>query len=111
MKKRRQTAETKNTTAPFVAQGAGAPGGPLPWLQVAPFFLVIAALASVASVMVLARVFNVGEARLVIGILLGTFVASRWLAQPYTRSRPIMSGTVWVISQVVLVGLLYLTLP
>lgn len=106
MKKRHSSAEAKRPAVPVAAE-SGAP----PWLEVTPFFLVIAALASFAAFIVLTRVFNMGETRLVISVLLGVFVASRWLAQPYTRTRPLMSGAVWVSSQLVLVALLYFTLP
>ncbi|MCP5231215.1 MAG: hypothetical protein H6950_00950 [Zoogloeaceae bacterium] len=106
MKKSRSPAEQKRATKPAIEE-TGAP----PWLEVAPFFLLIAALASFAAFIVVTRVFNMGEARLVISVLLGVFVASRWLAQPYTRARPLMSGTVWVGSQLVLVTALYFTLP
>jgi len=106
MKKSHQPANARSS-APVPTQE----NGPIPWLQVGPFFIVIAALAGFASFIVVTRVFHMGEVRLVLSVLLGIFVASRWLAQPYTRIRPLMSGVVWVVSQVVLVGLLYLTLP
>lgn len=106
MKKRHSPAEAKRTTTPVVPDS-----GPLPWLAATPFFIIIAALASFAGFIVLTRIFHMGETRLVISVLLGVFVASRWLAQPYTRTRPLMSGAVWVGSQLVLVAILYWTLP
>lgn len=106
MKKSHPSAADKRA-AKSATEETGAP----PWLEVAPFLVLIAALASFAAFIVLTRVFNMGEARLVISVLLGIFVAGRWLAQPYTRARPLMSGAVWVGSQLVLVTLLYFTLP